>query len=355
MAEGVDAGSFDFYEGIRIFVPGALALALAEGVNRTFGLFDSSLVDNAVAGIVGALILGLVFYFVDAPAKAAVYFPLLPTDTLRAWNRRPLSGGVLNTYFVMLDEDVPASIRSRTLYMGSMFRIGFEAVYLFLVTGCIVMTSPAWTKWHGELRYDGVSAWVYAMAAGAVGVWLFAVMRHGRENAQPPRASDVPTINGNGVDAAIVVGATVLLVLYLLAGDRLSAYVLLVLPFVTGLTWATRYFRGYPPEDGQRKRRPIAAPHALLLAGATYILCLVCSSLTAKHFPSTPDGSSLAWSLCGLVGLLLICARGHERRLRGAYSTQNTWMDLSKKKLLEKYFEPPAAESIEPPAAETSK
>ncbi len=344
MAEGVDAGSFDFYEGIRIFVPGALALTLAEGANRTFGFFDSSLVESAVAGIVGALILGLVFYFVDAPAKAAVYFPLLPTDTLWAWERKPLSGGVLNTYFVMLDDDVPASIRSRTLYMGSMYRIGFEAVYLFFVSGCILMTSPSWTKWHGDLRHDEVNPWVYVMGAAAVGVWLFAVVRHGRENAKAPRASDVPTINWNGVDMTILAIAAFLLTFYLLAGDHLSAHDILVLPLVTGLTWATRYFRGYPPADGQRKRRPIAAPHALLLAGATYLLCLVSSSLTAKDSPTTTDESLIAWSLSGLIGLLLICARGHERRLRGAYSTQNTWMDLRKDRLLEKYFEPPSDE-----------
>src|SRR5688500_6739798 len=107
------------------------------------------------------------------------------------------------------------------------------------------------------------------MGAAAIGVWLFAVLRHGRENAKPPRATDVPTINGDRVDLTILVGAVALLGFYLLYGDRLSAYAVLVSPLLTRLHWARRYCRGYPPADGQRKRRPIATPHALLLEPRT--------------------------------------------------------------------------------------
>jgi hypothetical protein len=45
------------------------------------------------------------------------------------------------------------------------------------------------------------------------------------------------------------------------------------------------------------------------------------------------------WYAAALLALILVVARGHEKRLRGAYATQNTWLKLNRSDMIIKYFE----------------
>lgn len=119
MAEsGISAASFDFYEGIRILLPGALAVGLFAGATSTFEQPGLVLSDNTFGAVIAVIIVGLLFYFVDVPAKAAAYFVNLPTDHLERWGATTRDDqSLLNVYFVMFDEDLPAGIRARALYM----------------------------------------------------------------------------------------------------------------------------------------------------------------------------------------------------------------------------------------------
>src|SRR5690242_14921107 len=118
MAGGVDAASFEFYEGIRIFIPGAVPVGLAAAIGETFHATATDLADKEITAIIAALGVGLLFYFVDAPARAASFKSLQPTELLDSWAVKPQGVSTLNAYLMMLDTDIPASIRARALYMG---------------------------------------------------------------------------------------------------------------------------------------------------------------------------------------------------------------------------------------------
>jgi hypothetical protein len=344
VAQGVDAASFEFYEGIRIFIPGAATVGLASGVGQTFGIKFLDVAGNEVIGILIALAVGLFFYFVDAPAKAAVTKPLQPTEFMSSWGGRPRTHSTLNVYLLILDTDIPPAIRARALYMGSMFRIGFEVIYLLLVTSCGVLLSSSFRHANARPMLDLTTERV-AFFAATLAVYVFALRRDfilplwtGRGRPGPgsrtPVPWDVKFRRFSSVDAVIVgvcLGAQVIM-LSLHSHLRSSP---LALPALLVLSlWGIRYFRGYKSDDG-RNRVPIDALHASLLAAAAVVLSLASQvSTTSRLSP----GAEACWSLGALIALVLIVARGHERRLRGSYSSQNSWLTENKAAMRKKYF-----------------
>src|SRR4051794_37330359 len=111
----VGTSSFEFYEGIRILIPGAIAVALYTALSATYGIHVIQPSTDLAGAFVAALVVGLVLLYLDFPAKSAAYFaPELPTNALKEWDMVAPSGmSDLNIYFVMLDEAFPAGIRNR--------------------------------------------------------------------------------------------------------------------------------------------------------------------------------------------------------------------------------------------------
>src|SRR4051794_20061644 len=102
MAAGdVGASSFEFYEGLRVLIPGAVVLALYAGVASTFELATVHPVDNALAGVLGALFAGLVLLLLDLPRRAAVYSYQSPIALIRSWDdvRPPVGADYRHAYF----------------------------------------------------------------------------------------------------------------------------------------------------------------------------------------------------------------------------------------------------------------
>ena len=140
----LDAGSFEFYEGIRILIPGAAVVTAYAAVVATFHLHAPDPSADVLAAIAATVTAGLVLYFIDAPAKAQAFSAdELPHVHLAKLDvPRPERMSSQSFYFVLLDELVPAPIRARALYMGSMYRIGFELIYiLFLSSVGILVVS----------------------------------------------------------------------------------------------------------------------------------------------------------------------------------------------------------------------
>ena len=337
MADGLDTSSFDFYEGIRIFVPGALTLALGEGVNRTFHIVHASVADNALVGVLGALLIGLLFYFVDAPTRAAVFSSLMPTRGMEGWGK-PQKGGLLNTYFIMLDADLPAPLRARALYMGSMFRIGYEAIILFLIVGCTVLSTPVWS--YHRVRVDLTGGAVRLIVLGAVFLvaTLTLTVRRDRFRNIAPKLTDSGLVGRNWIDVIVLVLACLSLSLELLW--RASGLIVLTGPAVIATLWLFRYQRGYKATAASPKyRQPVGSGWSCLISACLVGCCLAIVNLvSAPGAPSLSETSKYGWLLCAVVGVVLIAARGHERRLRGAYSSQNTWLQLNEWTMRSKYF-----------------
>jgi hypothetical protein len=345
MAEGIDASSFEFYEGIRILVPGAITLGLAEGVVRTVSSDGAGLGLSTFESFVASLLIGLVFYFVDAPAKAAVAVPLRPTDTLFSWNVTPRKGtNTVNNYFVMLDQDIPGPIRARALYMGSMYRIGFEAVYLLALVSAALLSLGNWTSRSLPVAVHREPREVWLGAAALVFVWLYSLYLDRAERKKKKKPTDVRSKHFSWWDLLFMVVVVAIHVVLFLKHDDIPGWLLVVPSAVLFGIWAVRYFRGYSKRaNGRSVTRPISAAHACLLLLVAQLSVL--STLVLRPFADAELShvELRAWLMGAVAALVLVCARGHERRLRGAYVTQSTWLDLHKSEIIVSYFtEPPA-------------
>ena len=371
MPEGVDATSFEFNEGIRIIIPGAVTVALVDGIVRTADDESKGLGLGTFSAVVAAVLIGLLFYFVDAPAKATVYSHEQPTDTLRSWKEGTKDQvGTLNAYFVMLDKDVPPGIKVRATYMGSMYRIGYESIYLLVVASALVLGQTYWTWRSVDVSRSGVPAAVWISMA--VGVAMTAFAWYANRVTQARRKQDQRAPTGPALrdyDLVVVGLAAVLLVVVLVTSCwwDLARWVLLIPTTTVLLLWGYRYFKGYATtsEDrllvraksfvsawrasGYKKVPPVRVPvrratsafRATRLVVASNIL-LGLAYLGAPRYDSWLDRTELSmWLLIQATGVVLVIARGHERRLKGAYATQRTWMTLNKAKILEDYFRVP--------------
>lgn len=357
MANGDSSGAtqFEFYEGIRIVLPGALAVGLANEISSTFKL-GLRLENNPVGGIAAAILIGLIFYYVDAPAKATVYSQNLPTEHLKDLGITTPSGyRLVNLYFVLHDEVVPKGIRARGLYMGSMYRIGLEGIYLLMSSAlgtlfaAIILT---------DLRQGRISSSHPSALPGIVGIIVTVLFVPYAAELEKRRRSSGRTIPGEitstvreqiGRVDLVVFAICLLLEGAFLFNDHRFLAAGLISAFLVGIGWAVRYFRGYvaavPDASDHNKSRPhehIRKPLSRTPAVLTAVIA--CLFLELNAMLVLPYGKSITtihyweWTIIITVALALICARGHERRLGGSYATQNTWLSLNKEELQATYF-----------------
>jgi hypothetical protein len=359
----VDAGSFEFYEGIRILIPGAVLVALYAAVVGTLDLSAPHPQADALGAVAGALLGGLLFYFVDAPPKSAVFTEdELPDAKLASLGITvPESVRSLNFYFVVLDEMMPPPIRARALYMGSMFRIGFEVLYM-CVFAFIGIVSVGLTTEVGPAHPTQSAHRLFAIVAG-LHVALFAgalYLAHARRRAWSTRfealrrtAKDlrdqVPP-----VDRVLLGGSALSLVWYLTCGTHPTlAYIGAV--GLGGSLWTIRYFRGYRQcrpaskwyhpvrrlrdyiQQQERGRRSLNPPAAMLyLVFATGSASLAAAIALPDKSIFSPNVAA-GWLAVSLVAALLVISRGHEKRLGGSYATQRTWLEFNAQALRDRY------------------
>lgn len=180
----VDAASFEFYEGIRIVIPGALAGGLLAGIGRTFDLPFLSLTEGPLVAVVGSLLLGMFLYFLDFPKKAAIFNTLQPTDhIIYNWCAdKPKRMTTINAYFLILDTRAPAAVRARALYMGSMFRIGYESIYMLLAASIVCLSEPLWNFRAEITSTRSVTHLVTALVVAGVLLYSWVGLRKSQES-----------------------------------------------------------------------------------------------------------------------------------------------------------------------------
>jgi hypothetical protein len=384
MPEGIDAASFEFYEGIRILVPGGVAVGLTVAVGDTFGIKSLDVTHNSLVAVLLAFLVGLVFYFVDAPARAAVFAPTQPTDKIGTWDiDKQYQRQILNRYLLLLDHGMPPSVRARALYMGSMYRIGFESVYLLLLSALGVFLTPSFTEQGASRSFAGANLSTI-VAASWLGGFGFAIYRYlkGIEAAsrRVRREPNRSTVRWSAPDYTIEAAAWAAFVVIVDKRTEFQSWILALPAIVVGALWAFRYFKGYSGTDRPfvveavyiiktpyrlisaaqhnlassvspppSRRKPVDVIQAIQLAGSAATLAVSAHGFSPPSaINQLPSGSRAGWAIALLVGLLLVTARGHERRLRGAYATQNTWLDMNKEQVIKEYF-PPAVDDGQVP------
>jgi hypothetical protein len=360
----VSSSSFEFYEGLRVLVPGSLAVGLFAAAARTFGLGDAITFEDAVIGVVATLAIGFVLLFVDVPARAAVFAHDAPAQFMRSWaDLEPLPPGSnhLNVYYELLDAEFPPVLRDRINYLGVIFRIGFEMVYLAALAVPVLAVATLFPS-VGDARQGDESAlrWTFGVAL-VLHVAIVAGAIWSRKNERSWRrlgedlAREVPAI-----DRVFLLGGFVALAYHLTTDARWAGVAAIALP---GAVWTIRYYRGVPrrdpqgsanserghepeahvdaSEEGEPPRPRYAARQNLHAASAavTFGLAVVplCAIGVARPDETSPLDAyvAAAWLAVSLVGAVLIAARGHERKLQGSYGTQRTWLARNRTKLVE--------------------
>ncbi|MCB0908747.1 MAG: hypothetical protein KDB63_16695 [Nocardioidaceae bacterium] len=368
MADGVDATSFEFYEGIRIILPGALTVALADAVVRTASSDGKGLGLDTLPAVIASVLIGLVFYFIDAPTKSTVYRTDQPTATLAEFGTPKDGTTAGNNYFVILDVNMPPGIKARALYMGSMFRIGYEATFLLVVTSAVVLSQPLWTDHRvsydpgrmPEAAWVGIGAMGVAWGCARYGQWIQA-SRRGTSH----RARTASTRGDIATDGAVSLfaGASFAAIL---AGAHfwdVARWVLMIPAGIGLLHWTYRYSKGYPKTEADRawrragrfwsawqetkvRKLPRATAPVRRRASsveATRALAFSGALLLAAYVAAPSDAGWLSqselklWVICFTLGVTLVVARGHEIKLGGAYATQRTWLLLNRDALAESY------------------
>lgn len=352
----LSASSFEFYEGIRIIIPGTVCVALYGAIVATFGLDAPSPDDSLVAAAIAALVVGLLLLFIDAPARSIAYLTDLPDRALHNWGLElPAGGAMVNLYFVLLDTDLPAGIRNRALYMGSIFRIGFELVYLLFLAALAVISLAFLVPDAGESRSDAnVTTILWVGLSSFVALFVVALIldnqrsrkgNRARLAAQQSPTKRWPVLLGQISPLDWVLGAlsVVLSVVYQASGAEILAA--LAIAILAGI-WATRYFRGARRVKGEGHEKLAMPVAALWYCGAGGMMCW----FAATNFPA---GSSLSvvettgWLAVALFAGALMVSRGPERKLRGSYSTQRMWFQLNEARLKAKYTAP--SDDLPPP------
>ena len=352
----VNPSSFEAYEGIRMLIPGAVAVSLYGGVVATYSLMISSPADNALAAVVGALFVGLILLFVDAPAKSAAYRnSYLPNREIEHWgiDTRPY-GSAVNLYFVMLDTSFPATIRNRSLYMGSIFKIGFEGIYLVALTAIGVLLTTAVFPDLGPTRPATTATKVVLYVAAACPALILGATLYGRLLLRRRRKSCVKPgtqvwneftadVGLDGLVSAVL--AAELFAVFAWTHYRPFGIAAVLLPVVF---WAVAYFVGRAqPENKKEPRRRLSPPAASFLYGVPFALaCIECALRVGRSSP-LDTSTALAWVVLALLVGVLVGSCGHERKLVGSYQTQTYWMRNNRATLI-------AAHNLGPPGFTTT-
>jgi hypothetical protein len=334
----VAPGSFDSYEGIRIVIPGLVTFAAGVATFTTIAPDeDLGLASDAFVGLVSALAVGLFLYFWDIPARSAAFNENQPTDYLEGQFPDVKPSEILTAYFLLLNTKMPSNTRNRSLYMGSMYRIGLEMILAlgiatYLVFGASLLSYGP-TVDHGTHWPRLVSAATLILSFG-----LSLVITHGYERRSAEKSRESATRMGRTVRRDLLRWSTSI---------YLAGLILIVMPNLTALInawgsdvsrrlvtvgmavcfgyWVYRYVRGYSVDAETRKRKRFHSA----TSGLLFIIPIVASLLVygaKEHSVLGQANLMVAWTGAAWVVLMSVVIRGHERKLHGVYVGQTRWL-----------------------------
>jgi hypothetical protein len=332
----VGTQSFDFYEGIRIFIPATVAVAAAEALYRTLtgGGSSTLLTENVALAVVAVLFAGLFLYFLDIPTKFIAYRSAQPTEELERLAGTAGNVRAVNAYFVLLDTVMPAQIRARSLYMGSIFRIGVEVILTLATCSFGIFLYSLYAVPTFQSPPSVVEAYcqfaiLVLLAIAIITVVLQAKRLRPRISRRAAFGRTCRTIGGSvGWCGLAVLVAGISLTWIASASENPPRPFRVAGPLALISLWLVLHVGGKPL--GSNDRTPLDGATNVVL----FVTCAV--STVASRIELTSDGSILAgrleyggWLSVLVVVSVLLAARGHEKRLKGAYSMQRAWMAMN--------------------------
>lgn len=335
----VAPGSFDSYEGIRIVIPGLVTFATGLVTFATIApAEDLGLASDAFVGLVAALATGLFLYFWDVPARSAAFNENQPTDHLEQQYPHVRPSEILTAYLLLLNTKMPSNTRNRSLYMGSMYRIGLEMILGLGLATALVFGASLLT--YGP-KVDHGSHWPRVLSALTLiaSFGLSLVISQGYERRSAEKSRESATRMGRNMWKDLNRGSTLTYVF---------GVVLLIVPSLTvvvhamgrdwsrataasGMSvcfgyWIYRYVRGYGIDPSlPRKRRRFHSATSGLLFIVPVVLSLTIYG-TGERSILGQTNLLVAWTGAAWLVLMSVVIRGHERKLHGVYVGQTRWL-----------------------------
>jgi hypothetical protein len=97
--------------------------------------------------------------------------------------------------------------------------------------------------------------------------------------------------------------------------------------------WLLNYMwgkAGFPKPGGGRPSDPLTVLILFLIPTG----CLIWESYRHRFPGFSSDAGVIGWLTIPVVATILIAARGHERRLGGAYATQRHWLEMNRPRVV---------------------
>ena len=333
----VGPSSFDSYEGIRIAIPGIIAVSSGQATLTTVApSFHGSIASQTLTSLVASLLAGLVLYYWDIPARSAAYTERQPTDTLEKEYPDVSSAALVTVYLNLLNTKMPTTMRNRALYIGSMYRIGLEMILSLALASsiCIAVSVLDYGAATPDDHYiKRLSCAGFIVLTFALGVTIN--IGYERKSASRLRIDAEKTIRSSAVELWRRSSLLYLAGIVLITGPNLkvvSSYTdaghrraLCIAGMGICMTyWLIRYVQGDRRADCRKRRRLGSVSSGLLYA--TPIALALAIYPARQHSVLNTSGRLYLWTAIACVTLLLIMVRGHERKLHGSYSGQTRWL-----------------------------
>ena len=342
----VSPSSFDSYEGIRIVIPGLVGFGVGLGAFATVAPDqDLGIMENAFVGVVAALVLGLFFYYWDIPARSAAYNENQPTDYLEKEFPKEKRFVVLTAYLLLLNTKMPSNTRNRSLYMGSMYRIGVEMILSLGIAAYVVFVGSLFNYGpKAEYQGQGPRVIVAVTLIVAFGACLVVNYEYERRKAVRIRGLAVHvhehlikelmrrSMWPYGAGLALVVVSNLSLFIDLVGGAA-RGFAAAGMVVCLGV-WVFRYVRGVADEKDSQKRVRLHSTTSGFLFIFPIVVSLVAFGVGERNVLGEVSLVT-AWSVAACLVLATVVIRGHERKLHGVYRGQTRWLEENKDKLAE--------------------
>ena len=395
---GEKMSGFTIYETLRLFLPGALAVAVLNAVLRlatgkevlepAAGTARTAVdaIETPATFLLVALVVGLLLYLVDVGERLRVFrgdpnWALPPSiymasivGSMSPEIQEKYSESSLSLFFLFADRHLPNSLHQRIYLFGAIYKVATN-LRLLAVAG-LVLGSPAAVAFarlpDRRIVFSLASSLAVLAIAGLV-LALGLVARHAHrlghyerhfrgsptsEDAAPASVSVDGAGHESGPDAPRL-GWQVLLALFTVTATGVALASCLPLRFgwlgvvvalgsVVGWYWLEVGPPHKEPKYGQRFRNRVLLrlgcekseiPQYTALQRTWIDLALFVPSLAgmtvAGAYLGRHDISVLAWLVLILPATLVMTIRKHEARLLGAYRHQETWLKLHEAKIRE--------------------
>ena len=253
-------------------------------------------------------------------------------------------------------------------YYGSIFRIGYEAIYVLFLTALAVIGLCVLDVGHSHARYSNASARdVLGISAGALaGLALWGPLIGPLLGRGPGRRSRVKSNltelrrQVRWVDRTIILAAVAAAAVAWRGSPTVPHWLLVAPPGLAGALWAVRYHRGVRPAalearfwrfrtrralQGAR-RNPAGGPATVLLAIAATTMTVVGAAYLPARTVLSP-GAAVGWAGALALAGILVYTRGHERSMLGSRGELVAWLQLHRGDLIDRYAWTGAAASSE--------